>query len=181
LFVGALAFLFSQSSACRLPATEESLDWKPSGFVLADKVSTGWKGVGGNETWRQIYAKPGETAENWTEKAEVIELPIAITLGGTIRWNPESLMSAEKDRVEKLGCSTDAWTVLQHDESSILWEWRRIKCPGYLEQHEIERIVMGQWYEWEMFYAIRNRDFSSDEKTELIKDLMRAKVIQKGR
>lgn len=161
-------------------ATEESLNWKPDVFVLAYREKTGWKGVRGNDTWRHIYAKPGVTAQNWTEKAEVIELPIAITLGGKVRWNPESVMNAEKARAEKQRCPTDAWTVIQQDGSSILWEWQNIKCSGYLHQHELVRIVMGRWYLWTISYAIRNRDLSSEEKAALIEDLMSAKV-QEGR
>ncbi len=135
----------------------------------------------GNETWRHIYAKPGVTSENWTEKAEMTELPIAITLGGGVRWNPGSVMGAEKARVEKQRCSTHGWSVLHQDGSSILWEWQKISCPAYLHQHEIVRVVMGRWYLWMISYGIRNRDLSSDEKTALIENLMSAKVVQEGR
>jgi len=168
-------------AAAGTPLAEESFSWKPAGFVLVHKEKTGWKGVRGNETWRYIYAKPGVTAQNWTEKAEVTELPIAITLGGRVRWNPESVMNAEKARAEKQRCPTDAWTVIHRDESSILWEWQNINCPGYLHQHELVRIVMGRWYLWSISYAIRNRDLSGEDKTALINDLMSAKVVQEGR
>lgn len=167
--------------AADLSRAEESLNWRPDGFVLVHKEKTGWKGVRGNETWRHIYAKPDVTAQTWTEKAEVTELPIAITLGTRIRWNPESVMNAEKVRAEKQQCSTDAWTVIHQDGSSILWEWLTIKCPGYLHQHELVRIVMGRWYLWMISYAIRNKDLSSEEKAALIKDLMSATVVREGR
>lgn len=180
-FASSMALGLAGTAAADLPVAEESLNWKPDGFVLVHREKTGWKGVRGNETWRHIYAKPGVTAQNWTEKAEVTELPIAITLGGRVRWNPESVMNAEKARAEKQRCPTDAWTVIHQDGSSILWEWQKINCPGYLHQHEIVRIVMGRWYLWTISYAIRNRELSDDEKAALIKDLMSAKVVQESR
>lgn len=162
-------------------AAAESLDWKPDGFVLVSREKTGWKGVKGNETWRQIYAKPGVTSENWTEKAEVTEFPIAITLGSSIRWNPESVMNSEKARLAKSRCSTEAWTLLNKDASSIAWAWDEIRCPGYLHQHEIVRVVMGRWSLWMISYGIRNREFPDDERATLLEDLMKAKVVKKDR
>ena len=176
-----MPFAFGSAQHQGTPVGQESLNWKPDGFVVVHREKTGWKGVRGNETWRQIYARPGMTAQNWTEKAEVTELPIAITLGGRVRWNPESVMNAEKARIETKGCPTDAWTVIQQDGSSILWEWQKINCPGYLHQHEVVRVVMGQWYLWMISYAIRNRDLSGDEKAKLIEDLMSATVVLEGR
>lgn len=157
-------------------ATNESLSWTPAGFVLAYQEKTGWKDVRGRETLRRIYAKPGATAENWTEKAEVTELPIAITLGGKFRWDPVSVMNAEKARMEKLRCSTHGWTVLNQETSSILWEWPQIDCPAYLHQHGLVRVVMGRWSLWMISYGIRNRALSDDERAGLIRDLMSAKV-----
>src|SRR3990172_13015262 len=74
------------------PPTNEHLDSNVGNFVLVAKEKTGWKGIRGDETSRLIYAKQGETPENWTVKLEVTDLPIAITfLSSTVRWNPESI------------------------------------------------------------------------------------------
>jgi hypothetical protein len=84
----ALAFGVALTSVGCTAGPDEVLDWNPGTFVLADKQATGWKGIRGNETFRLIYLKQGETPEHWTEKVEVTELPIAITLGGKVHWNP---------------------------------------------------------------------------------------------
>jgi hypothetical protein len=45
---------------------------------------------------------------------------------------------------------------------------------------ELVRIVMGEWSLWMISYGIRNRELSSDEKAELLRDLMSAKVVRNG-
>lgn len=177
LVLSVIAFAFAGCAGTNVLGTNESLDWNPGHFVLVDKEKTGWKGIRGDETWRRIYAKQGETHKNWTEKAEVTDLPIAITLGGRVSWNPESVMNAEKASKQKKQCSTDMWTVLQKDETSILYEWQNISCPGYFHQHAIVRIVMGRWYLWMISYGIRNKVLSADERRELIENLLKAKVV----
>lgn len=173
LSVIALAF-----AGCAVSSpTREALDWKVGDFVLMETERTGWKGLSGDETLRLTYVKRGETSENWTEKAVVTELPAAITfLGTSVHWNPESIMNAEKADMQKVPCSTDMWTVIQKDETSILYEWRNIRCPGYFLQHEIVRIVMGRWYLWKISYDIRNKSLSAEERTAMIGNLLAAKV-----
>jgi hypothetical protein len=139
-------------------------------------VATGWKGVSGDETFRFIYVKQDQTPDNWTDKAEVTQLPIGITLGSEVRWTPESVLGNEKARKQGEGCATDSWTTLQQDSSSILYEWSDIHCEGYLHQHEVGRIVMGKWYLWWLSYGIRNRELSADERATLIRRLVSAKV-----
>jgi hypothetical protein len=172
----ALVFGVAFTSVGCAAATDEVLDWNPGNFVLADKQGTGWKGVSGNETFRLIYVKQGQTPEEWTEKAEVTELPIAITQGGRVHWNPDSVLSSEQATAQKKGCSTDRWTTLQQDSTSILYEWREISCQGYLHQHEIGRIVMGKWYLWMLSYGIKDKELSADERAEMIHALLTAKV-----
>lgn len=169
----ALAF----AGCAGLPLTREALDWKVGDFALARTEKTGWKGISGDETLRLIYVKRGETSENWTEKAEVTELPIAITLSGRVSWNPESVMNADKADMQKKQCSTDMWTVIQKDETSILYEWQDIKCPGHFSQHEIVRIVLGRRYLWIVGYGIRNKSSSAEERTAMIENLLKAKVF----
>jgi hypothetical protein len=153
--------------------TNERLDWDLGTRCLAFQEKTGWIGINGDETLRKIYAKQGETSENWTEKVEVTVLPIAITFGSKTRWNPESIMLAEKGRKQ---CPTDMWTVLQKDQSSILYEWKDISCPGYHHQYEIVRIVMGRWYLWMISYGVKNKDLLESEREILMESLLKAKV-----
>jgi hypothetical protein len=180
LFATAVALMCAPGAAAAFPATAESLSWKPSGFVLVAREKTGWKGIRGDETTRGIYAPPGATSANWTVKAEVTNLPIAITLTGKFHWNPESVMNRERAVTEKQHCSTDGWRMLEKDESSILWEWKDIKCPEYLHQYEIVRVVMGRWYLWILSYGLRNRELSADERAELIRDLQSATIVKGG-
>lgn len=167
--------IFAFTGCTTIP--KETLDWHPRDYVLVFTEKTGWKGVRGDDTMRRIYAPSSATVDNWTETAQIIDFPIAITLDGKVSWNAESVMNAEKGRWEANKCSTKDWTVLQKDDASILYEWRNIDCPGRLHQHEIGRIVMGKWYLWMISYGIRNKLLSPGEREELVKSLMNAKVV----
>ena len=176
-----LAFVTAGCAVRNLLKTNESLDWNPGQFVLVGKEKTGLKGINGDETWRLIYIKQGETLDNWKEKVEITELPIAITsLNSKVHWNPESVMNSEKDKKKRMNCFIDMWTVLQKEETSILYEWQYIICPGYLHQHEIGRIVMGRWYLWWLSYGVRGNPPSAEHRKELIDNLTKAKVVSSG-
>lgn len=181
LLIRVLAFCAIALAFTDCASMNESLNWNLGNYVQVMKQDTGWKGINGRVTWRRVYAKPGETASNWTIKREVTELPIAITSAKNgPDWNPESVMNSEKARRQKQGCSTDKWTVLQQDKSSILYEWQNIKCPtavNHLTQHELTRIVLGHWYLWFLSYGIRNRPLSPAERTRLIDSLLKAEVV----
>lgn len=167
-----IALTFSGCAVTSLSANEY-LDWDVGGFEPVFKEKTGWKGVGGNETFTHVYKKPGETAKNWTVKLEVTNLPIAITLGSSTRWNPESILnSANKN------CSD--WKVIEKNNNSILYERTNIRCPNYLHQQEVGRIVMGKWYLWWIFYGIRDKTLSEDKRNELVNALLKAKVAVKS-
>lgn len=159
-------------------SVSETLDWKVGDHVLVAREKNGWKGIRGDQTELLIYARPGETPENWTEKVEVIQLPIAITLSGRPSWNPESVMTWEKAKVEKQGCATEKWTVLERDTTSILYEWQDIRCPGWLHQRAIVRIVMGRWYLWFISYGIKDKTLSATDRAQLIESLQSAKVVR---
>jgi hypothetical protein len=94
------------------------------------------------------------------------------------RWEAESVMNNQRADLGKKQCSTDMWTVLQKDETSILYEWQNIKCPGYFHQHEIVRIVLGRWYLWLISNGIKDKTLSGNERTALIENLLKAKVVQ---
>jgi hypothetical protein len=176
LTLSVLAVSLAGCTAVR-PTTTEHLDWGIGDYVLVFEEGTGWKGLGGEETSSRIYATPGATAEDWTVTLNVLELPIAITLMSETRWNPKSILNAEKARMVERQC-TDPWRVLQSDSTSLLYERPAVDCAGYLHQYEIGRIVMGQWYSWWLRYRIRGEALSEDEKSRLISNLAEATVAQ---
>ncbi len=175
LVIGTIAVALA--GCAPIAAVNESLDWKVAdGFVYAGKEDTGWRGVRGDSASSLFYVKAGETRGNWTERAEVTTRVVAETPGGGFHWRPESLMNRIRESL-KGRCRTDDWTVLRHDQTSILYEWKDIDCPGYLDRHELVRIVIGRWYAWIIHYGIRNKALSSEARTAMIDNLASAKVV----
>lgn len=156
----------------------EALDWQHEGFARAMTERTGWKGINGEETLFLVYLKNGETPEHWSEEIAVEELPISIiTYRSDLRWSPESFMNNLKAKIQKDQCLADKWTVLQKNETSILFELQNINCPRRIDQQQITRIVLGQWHVWILTYGIKDKVLSADEKTAIINKLLTAKII----
>ena len=176
LYLIALTFALA-GCATGLPPVDEHLDLNTGDYVLVSVQGTGWKGFGGEETQRRMYMPSGATSEDWTILLNVMKLPIAITFMSTTRWNPESIMNTEKNTLADQGC-TDPWTVIQLDATSLLYERTEVNCTSYKHQHEIGRIVMGEWYFWWLDYRIRDKLLSESERSELIANLAKAKVVE---
>ena len=151
LLIPTVLVLALAGCATARPTANEHLDWSLGDYVLVFEEGTGWKGIGGKETSSRIYTTPGATTEDWTITLNIIQLPIAITFMSKTRWNPESIMNAEKERLAEKEC-TDPWTVFQSDATSLIYERTEVDCPGYLHQYEAGRIVMGEWYSWWLIY-----------------------------
>lgn len=177
-FIGLMAIAFTLAG-CTTPTKNEYLDWNTEEYILVFEEGTDRKGIGGEETLKRIYTTPGSTAEDWTITLDVTRLPIAVTFMSKTRWNPESIMNAEKRTLAKQGCD-DPWLVINSDSTSILYERPEVNCPGYLHQYELGRIVMGKWYSWWLRYRIRNRVLSDDEKSVLISRLKMAKLAEQN-
>jgi hypothetical protein len=93
-----------------------------------------------------------------------------------MRWNAESIMDAQRQNLAADGC-VDAWEVIRSDADSLLYKRTAVACPGYLHDYEIGRILVGDWFMWWSSYRIRNVDLTEGERSELIGDLMRARVV----
>jgi hypothetical protein len=179
--VGLVVPVVLLTGCLKMAAINESLDWQPlQDFAPAQKTGTGWKGIRGDETFRIVYLRNPETSSTWTIKAESLQLPIAATNTGAFHWNPKSVMAWLKANVESQKCATDRWTLLEQGSASLLYEWEDISCRALPTQHEIVRIVMGQWYLWVISYGIRNGNAPASERDKLISNLKGAFVSAKA-
>jgi len=169
LYLIALTFALV-GCAIVLPPVDEHLDWNTGDYVQVGVQGTGW------QTLIRTYSPPGATSEDWTIVLDVKKLPISITFMSLTRWNPESIMNRQKHFLADKGC-TDPWTVIQLDATSLLYERTEINCTYRLHQYEIGRIVMGEWGMWWLSYRIRNKLLSENERSELIANLAKAKVV----
>jgi hypothetical protein len=154
----------------------ESLHWEVGDYVLVSETDTGWRGIGGRATKERIFAQPGATTADWTITLHVVELPIAVTLGGEMRWSAEGIMEAQRKGLAEEGCD-DPWHVIRSDAHSLVYERTAVDCPGSLHDHEIGRILVGDWTMGWASYRIRNRSLSDEERAELIATLEQGQVI----
>lgn len=168
---------FTLASCAILPSMNEKLDWTViEGFTLEASRGTGYRGIRGEYAYEYLYLSEGETLEDWTEVAVSREIVIAMTNFSSMSWNPESVMNSIKNNYKKNQCSTDEWTILNQDETSILFEGDVLNCQDYGSQHQITRIVLGKWYGWVIHYGIRKKVLTEDERTKFVDNLMSARV-----
>jgi hypothetical protein len=173
--IGVLALL-AVGCAAVVPQSSEVLHWELDEYVLVSETDTGWKGVGGRKTKERIFAEPGATTEDWTITLHVTELPIAVTLGSGTRWNAPSIMNVQRKTLAENGCD-DPWNVIRSSSDSLLYERTAVDCPGYPHQHEIGRILVGDWLMWWASFRIRNTTLSEAARSELIAKLEQATVV----
>jgi hypothetical protein len=157
------------------PGANEILRWEVDDYVLVSETDTGWKGVGGRKTKERIFAEPGATTDDWTITLHVTEWPIAIILGGEVQWNAPSMLGAVQRRLSDEGCD-DPWIVLQSTADSLVYERSSVSCPGYLHEHEIGRIIVGDWYAWWTSFRIRNTTLTVSDRNALISKLEQAQI-----
>jgi hypothetical protein len=165
---------FAITGCAVLPSTNEVLQWQPvEGFNLADSRKTGWSGIS-HDAYEYLYIKGDVNDKYWKERAVAIEYVVAQTTFQRFHWNPENIMNYVRKKYEEIPCPTSSWTVLEQDESSILYEWDNIKCSTIADQYKISRIIVGFWYAYEIQYGLRNKEISEDERSLFIENLMGA-------
>lgn len=153
----------------------ETLQWELDEYDLVSETDTGWKGVGGRKTKERIFAEPGATTDDWTVTLHVTEWPIAVSLGGKMQWNAPSIMGALQRSLSDDGC-VDPWNVIRSTSESLVYERTAVACPGYLHQHELGRILVGDWFMWWVSFRIRNTTLTEADRSALISKLEQARI-----
>jgi hypothetical protein len=85
------------------------------------------------------FVRTGQTVENWQE---------LITIQNFI-WHAQSnsvgtVFDELKQAREEECPGQTTWTIIQQDETSLLYENRSMPCLGWPEQHEIGRFLTGE-------------------------------------
>ena len=85
------------------------------------------------------FVRTGQTTENWQE---------LITIQG-FAWDAESgsvgEIFDELKRIREEECpGQTTWSIIQQDETSLLYENHAMPCLGWPEHHEIGRILIGE-------------------------------------
>ncbi len=110
----------------------------------------------------------GETVQSWSE---IITIQNFAGMSGT----PESLFEQLKV-LQKMCPGSTKWTLIEKDDRSILYEWRATPCAGYPDQHEISRIIDGNWNRFRIAYTAKVSEISAEKSAAIIQSLSEATV-----
>jgi hypothetical protein len=111
----------------------------------------------------------GETVQNWSEL-------LTIQNFANTKGNPEWFFEGMKTLREKRCPGATTWNVIDKDERSILYEWRAKTCAGFPEQHEISRIIDGQWNRFRIAYTAKVSEIPAETRDAFIKSMSDATV-----
>lgn len=111
----------------------------------------------------------GETINSWSE---LITIQNFASASGTPAQVLDQLMAIR----ERLCPGSTQWNIIQKDERSILYEWRAAPCAGYPEQHEIARIIDGNWNRFRIAYTVKLGEIRAEKRNSTIQYLSEATV-----
>ena len=146
---------------------EEGLQWS------VPAAGTHWvtgnsKYIEGKYSITELVPK-GETVNNWSEL-------LTIQNFAAILGTPEAFLDQLKTSREKLCPGTTTWNVIAKDEHSILYEWQAKPCVRWPDQHEISRIIDGQWNRFRIAYTAKVKEISVEKRDLMIQSMSEAAV-----
>lgn len=143
----------------------EGLDWS---IPIHTKWITGYS-YHDKGKYRIIELIPeGEVIEDWTELLTIQNF--------TPRGSLKSFYEGLKIIREKNCPGSTTWSVLARDDRSILYEWKAEPCAGFPHQHEISRILDGNWNRFRIAYTAKVKEISSAKRNSMINSMSEAFV-----
>ena len=118
------------------------------------------------------FVPKGETIDRWTRL--YMEQNQRRTL--TSPSDPEAMMAETKALMEKR-CPGVVWKVIRKSDREILYEYYFEKCSGQSGQHEIARILYGQWNIWRLAYIQKGLPMDEQERLMWIEALSVPEII----
>lgn len=143
---------------------EYTSPWKPKLGHQAD-------GPGGYSIYE--FTREEDDINNWQELVTIQNF--SKTWGGT---SPEDVVNSLKATREKECPGQTKWNIINKDENSILYEWQAKPCLGWPDQHEIAKIIDGQYNRFRLAYTAKTHQLPPDRWNEWINISLEAKVIR---
>jgi hypothetical protein len=151
-------------------SVEEGINWPIP--VLDKEWVTGFSQKKAGEFKIVEFVLKGETVHNWSELLTIQNFV-------STRGSPEAFFEGLKALREKRCPGSTAWSVIEQDERSILYEWRAKPCAGFPEQHEISRIIDGKWNRFRIAYTAKVSEIPTKTRDAFVWSMSNAKVVIK--
>jgi len=141
------------------------------------QIDTSWKQA--NQAEKRGYliiewVREGDDINNWKE------LFTYQNFGLRGKRTPEDFLNQWKTLREKECPGVTEWNVIEHDESSILYEWQARPCMSWPDQHEVARIIFGKHNLFLLRYTAKVKELAPDTRTHWINLLKAATVGAKS-
>jgi hypothetical protein len=105
----------------------------------------------------------GQTTRHWTER-------VALKLFDS-QESPDHVLADLREQLKR-SCPKVAWTTLQKDLQSILYEWQVKDCVSHSDQHEIANLVRSDEGVYRISYSARGVTLSPDSRDRWIQILV---------
>ncbi len=118
------------------------------------------------------YTLPGETVNTWKELVTEQAFPSLLQ-----QISSKEFMETMKDTLLAT-CPESSWTILEENDSGILYEWYVKNCAGNDDQFEIARILSDEESIYILHYAVKTESPEKVKKEEW-KQILLAATIRK--
>lgn len=117
------------------------------------------------------YLIEGDNIENWERLFTIQNFALRPELG-----SPREFYDTLVEFREEECPGTTSWNIIQQNEHSILYEWQSTACLGWPEQHEISRIIDGNFNRFRVAYTAKVDVLSPEERQEWLDRLSEAHI-----
>jgi len=118
------------------------------------------------------YVLNDESINNWTEL-----VTIQTFLGLQKNASAQAFADQTKEKL-KQQCPDLKWIILKQTEDDVMYEWSIKNCPADKDQHEIARIIKGQYGMYIFHYVTKKMPIDPKIRNEWIKLIKSATINQ---
>lgn len=119
------------------------------------------------------FTREEEDINNWQELVTVQNF--SKTWGGP---SPEDALNSLMEVREKECPGQTKWNIIEKDENSIAYEWQAKPCLGWPDQHEIAKVIDGQYNRFRIAYTAKTYQLSPERRNEWINIILESKVVK---
>lgn len=92
--------------------------------------------------------------------------------------SPEEALNSLKEIRERRCPGQTKWNVISKGQNSILYEWQARSCLDAPDQHEIAKILDGQYNRFRLAFTAKTYQLSPDRRGEWIDIIAKSKVVK---
>lgn len=119
------------------------------------------------------FVRDGDDINNWQELVTLQNF--SKSWGGA---SPEDALNSLQAIREELCPGQTDWHVIRKDADSVLYEWQAKPCLGGPAQHEIAKILDGEYNRFRLAYTTKTAQLPAEKREQWVKIIAESRVVK---